>query len=98
MQRRKLFLPIHVERSTYIIKDLKVARSEIGICDNCCNPLGERLVSHGTSVVCSVECGYEISNNEPHVERKSLLERQKEEQRELERKEAIEANDIYVKD
>ena len=76
MSRDKLFEDRMEWDYLKTVKDTKALIKEVKICDHCDRKL-DRVVTHGTNIVCSVECGYKISGNEPFIERESILEEQK---------------------
>ena len=61
------------EQTTQILESIKVAKETVDVCDCCKKPLN-RVVTYGQVIVCSVECGYEVSGNTPHIESKSILD------------------------
>lgn len=71
--RDELYRRKDSEQTIDIIKSVKVAKETVAVCDCCKKPL-ERVVTYGQVIVCSVECGYEVSGNTPHIETKSILD------------------------
>ena len=72
--RDELYREQSVEQTIHIIKSVKVAKETVKVCD-CCNKPLEQIVTYGKVIVCSVECGYEVSGNTPHIESESILDK-----------------------
>lgn len=71
--RDELYRERSIEQKIQILKSVKVAKEAIKVCD-CCNKPLEQIVTYGQVIVCSVECGYEVSGNKPHIESESILD------------------------
>lgn len=61
------------EQTIQILESVKVAKETVAVCDCCKKPL-DRVVTYGQVIVCSVECGYEVSGNIPHKAKESILD------------------------
>ena len=61
------------EQTIQILESVKVAKQTVAVCDCCQKPL-DRVVTYGQVIVCSVECGYEVSGNTPHKAKESILD------------------------
>ena len=72
--RDELYRERSIEQKIQILKSVKMAKETIKVCD-CCNKPIERVVTYGQVIVCSVECGYEVSGNKPHIESESILDK-----------------------
>ena len=71
--RDELYRERSIEQKIQILKSVKMAKEAIKVCD-CCNKPLEQIVTYGQVIVCSVECGYEVSGNKPHIESESILD------------------------
>ena len=71
--RDELYRERSIEQKIQILKSVKMAKEAIKVCD-CCNKPLEQIVTYGQVIVCSIECGYEVSGNKPHIESESILD------------------------
>ena len=71
--RDELYRERSIEQKIQILKSVKMAKEAVKVCD-CCNKPLEQVVTYGQVIVCSIECGYEVSGNKPHIESESILD------------------------
>ena len=70
--RDELYRERSIEQKIQILKSVKMAKETIKVCD-CCNKPLEQVVTYGQVIVCSIECGYEVSGNIPHDDNKDSI-------------------------